>query len=72
MPYSNYADSSRRVRSLTQNISLLAIFNETNGQKSYIIKGPTGNTYKVIIDENPTCTCEDFERRHSKFDNSPR
>lgn len=65
MAKTNYDISSRKVRALTQNISLLATLNENNGTKMYIVKGTIGTTYKVIIDETPSCTCYDFTTRHS-------
>ncbi|ARF09889.1 SWIM zinc finger protein [Indivirus ILV1] len=65
MSPSDYEISTRKIKALTQNISLIAILNEINGTKTYVIKGTTGNTYKVIINENiSSCTCDDFIFRH--------
>lgn len=66
MSHSDYQTSSRKVRALTQNISLLATLNENDGTKIYVIKGTTGSTYKVSIEGTPMCTCHDFTTRHIK------
>lgn len=62
----NYEKASRKVRGLTQAISLIATIKETNGTKTYIVKGESGNTYKVSINGTNECTCPDFVKRHEE------
>lgn len=62
----DYQTVSRKVRALTQNITLLATLSEKDS-KTYIIKGTTGSTYKVSISNlkecGCSCSCDDYIMR---------
>jgi len=58
------ADISRKERAFIQNIYLLNM-NPVKNQyiREFRVVGTTGNVYTVSINNNPNCTCPDFQYR---------
>src|SRR3989337_1997485 len=53
---------TRKQRAKTQNLFLIET-KDIENSKEYTVMGSTGNVYKVIISNKPTCTCPDYKLR---------
>lgn len=60
---------SRIGRAFTDNLYLVESLppeNEEDYTREYSVMGSTGNVYKVVIENEPTCTCPDFRIRRNR------
>lgn len=62
-----FVDNQRKIRGLNQKLFLIeAIDINKKLEKEYVIMGSTGNVYKVVINQKPSCNCPDYKKRNSR------